>query len=164
MAKPRNKKYRPKGVNPDALSWALAGVHTLPKADQQKAMEQALEGFGRLKQGKAEREDWNAIVQVANLGEALTLLHIGDNLKPAFDDAHQALHEIALRMLHGKSSTCYAHELAAIQEAFDMYRIQLSICTQAEFGRAVAYVKKILLSNKVMNVAKTYAALDRVAA
>jgi len=128
--------------------------------DQRKAMEPILAGYDLLRFGTADRVDWNNVVQALNIGEALTELHIGDNLRPDFDAGHAAMHHIALRMLSGKGSTCYASELTVIAEAIDLYRIQLTICTQAEFSRAVQRVKNLLTGGAVANVAETYARLN----
>lgn len=160
--KKRNKKYKPREIKANALDWAIAGVHTFPTETQRDIMKQPMASFNMLRQGQASRDDWNQICQALNVGEALCELHIGDNLLDAFHQGHEALHQIALRMLGGRSSTCYAHELAAITEALDMHKIQLQLCTQAEFSRAIVRVKNLISGGAQDDVAKTYARLNGV--
>lgn len=116
--------------------------------------------FERLREGRASREDWNQICQALNVGEALCEFNIANDHLDDFHKGHEALHKIALRMLAGKSSTCYAHELAAITEALDMHKIQLQFCTQSEFGRAIKRVTDLINGGAQDDVAKTYARLN----
>ncbi len=44
----------------------------------------------------------------------------------------------AMRMLSSGKSTCRGDEIAAVVEALNMYRIQLSLCTQAEMAKRPA--------------------------
>lgn len=156
----RNKKHRPIEVKTNTIEWAIGGVHTFPIATQKEIMKEPALAFEKLRQGIANRDDWNMICKSLNVGEALCELHIGDNLIDDFHRGHEALHQIALRMLSGKSSTCYAHELAAISEAMEMHKIQLKLCTQAEFSRAIQRVKNLLKGGAQKNVAITYARLN----
>lgn len=160
----RNKKYRPIEVKSNTIDWAIAGVHTFPIATQKEIMKGAQESFDLLRQGIADREDWNVICQALNTGEALCEFNICNNLIDYFHVGHEALHQIALRMLGGKSSTCYASELSAISEAINMHRIQLTLCTQAEFSRAVKRVKNLINGGAQDDVAKTYARLNGITA
>lgn len=164
MKTKRTKKYIPKTVLLDPMSWAAAGVFTFPIATQKEIMKGAQLSFDLLRQGTAGREDWNVICQALNTGEALCEFNIGNNLIDYFNAGHEALHQIALRMLGGKSSTCYSSELSAISEAINMHRIQLTLCTQAEFSRAVKRVKNLINGGAQDDVAKTYARLNGVTA
>ena len=100
------------------------------------------------------------ICQALNVGEALCELNICNNRLDDFNRGHDALHQIALRMLAGKSSTCYSHELAAVKEAMDMHKIQLQFCSQGEFSRAVKRVTNLLKGGAQDDVAMTYARLN----
>lgn len=156
----RNKKHRPIEVKSNALEWAVAGVHTFPIATQKDIMKGPLGAFVKLREGAANREDWNLICQALNVGEALCEFNICNNLIDYFHRGHEALHQIALRMLSGKSSTCYAQELFAISEALEMHKIQLKLCTQAEFSRSIARVTNLLKGGAQDDVAMTYARLN----
>jgi DNA-binding FrmR family transcriptional regulator len=167
MSKPkpkRHKSYRPRDVQLDAVSWAIAGATCIPPASQAAALAPVMAAVRVLKQGMATRVDWNVVAQCMNLAEALAALQIGSNLMPQIGAGQKALHRIALRMLERGTSTCYATELADIDEAVVMYRVQLSLCTQAEFSRAVVRVKDLHRSGAMDDVARLYLKLDREAA
>lgn len=161
--KKRNKKYKPREVKANALDWAIAGVFTFPHETQRDIMKQPMASFELLREGRAGREDWNQICQALNVGEALCEFNIANDHIDDFHKGHEALHQIALRMLGGKSSTCYAHELTAVKEALDMHKIQLQFCTQAEFSRAILRVKNLLNGGAQDDVTETYARLNGVA-
>lgn len=161
--KKRNKKYKPREIKANALDWAIAGVHTFPTETQRDIMKPPMASFDLLREGRASREDWNQICQALNVGEALCEFNIANDHIDDFHKGHEALHQIALRMLGGKSSTCYAHELTAVKEALDMHKIQLQFCTQAEFSRAILRVKNLLNGGAQDDVTETYARLNGVA-
>jgi hypothetical protein len=158
--KPR-KRYVPREQRADPVTWALAGVHKIPTESIDASFAPINAAFGLLKQGKAAREDWNVISQALNVAEALAGLQIGSNLIPEIVAGQRWLHQIALRMLERDISTCYAAELAAIDEALTMYRAQMQVCTQAEFGRAVARVKDLHRSGAMDDVARLYQEMDQ---
>ncbi len=143
------------------MDWAIAGVHKMPAEDQKAAMVPVWAALDQLRQGKATRTHWNDICESLNVAEALAELHIGDNLLPYFNAGHEALHQVALRMLAGGSSTCRASELAAIREAVELYALQLTLCTQAELSRAVRRVKALMDGGALNDVALTYARLNQ---
>lgn len=154
--KKRSKKYRQRAVQTDPISWAIAGVHTLPVKTIAATFAPIDDAVLKLKQGKATREDWNIPCQALNIAEALANLQIGPNLLPEIASGQSALVSIAQRMIGKGSATCYGAELAAIDEALAMYRAQLKVCTQAEFGRAVARVKELHRSGAMDDVGRMY--------
>jgi hypothetical protein len=149
-----------KKVCTNTIEWAIGGVFTLPIETQKEIMREPIASFNRLREGKADRLDWNNICDALNMGEALCEFNIGNNLLDDFHRGHEALHQIALRILGGKSSTCYAHELAAVKEALDMHQIQIGLCSQGEYSRAFKRVTGLLRGGKTNNVAMTYARLN----
>ena len=156
MKKPRNKKYRPRQIQADPVSWAVAGVHNFPFATVDESFRVINTYVSLLKQGKARREDWNFICQMLNTAEALAQLAVGQNLLPQIRAGQDALKAIALRMIERGPTACYARELAAIDEALFMHRAQMSACTQAEYGRAVQKVKRTLMSGGADDMVALY--------
>lgn len=139
----RCKAYKPKPVQADPVSWAVAGVHTLSKKTIDACMSKVDGAFETLKRGQQRPEDWNHVSTALSVAEALAGLQIGANLLPQIAKGQAALHKIALRMADGEKA-CKAPELAAITEALVMYRVQLSLCTQAEISRAAERAKKLI--------------------
>lgn len=158
--KKRNKKYSPREIFTNAVDWAIAGSFTFPHATQAEITLPVYDAFKIMQQGIATRDDWNMVCSGANLAEALAGLQIGPNLLPAIYAGLDALDKVARRMLKGGTSTMRADEMAAIREMIEMYRIQVSLCTQAEFGRAIKKVKDMHRGGAMKEVAKVYAAMN----
>jgi len=118
----------------------------------------ALDGFHKLREGRAERLDWNHVIDALNAGEALAQIGIGSNLEPEFVPAFEAMHAVALRMLAGKGSTCHASELEAIRHGLNTYGVQIKLCSQSEYNKAVARVRGLLTSGKYLTVKAEYEA------
>ncbi len=160
----RNKKHHPRQVQNDPVSWAVAGVHLFPTETQRDLLAPPGAAFVKLRQGAADREDWNMLSQSLNLAEALAGLHIGPNLLPAIMAGQSALHQIAMRMLGKGCSTCYSKELVDIEEALAMYQAQLKKCSQAEYSRAIARVKDWVRDGTMDKTAQLYARMNGGAA
>lgn len=160
----RTKRYVPRERLADPVQWAMAGVYKLPTVSIDAVFVPIDAAKALLRQGRATCEDWNVVAQALNLAEALAGLQVGANLLPEIIAGQRWLHQIALRMLERDTSTCYAAELAAIDEALVMYRAQLQVCTQADFSRAVAHVKNLVRCGAMDDIARLYQELDREAA
>lgn len=164
--KKRNKSYRPRHIQVDPVSWAIAGCHLFLTDTIKQITAPVKDAFVTLKQGKATRDDWNMIVQALNVAEALCGAQIGPNLLPKIEKAQVSLKAIALRMCDGDAA-CKAPELAAVNEGIAMYCAQLKVCSQAEFGRALAYTKEMHRCGNADDVARVYlkmAPQERIAA
>ncbi|PUA17285.1 hypothetical protein [Glaciimonas sp. PCH181] len=154
--KKRNKSYKPRRVQLDPVSWAIAGSHKIPLKLQAELREPLADALALLRQGVAKRDDWNQLSNALNLAEALAGLQIGPNLVPAIAAGERSLEAVALRMQKTGHSTLWAVELADITEALEMYRIQVSLCSQAEYSRAVRRVKDMHRGGGMCDVAKLY--------
>lgn len=152
----RTKKYTPREVQADPISWAVAGVHKFPSEKIAQCLAPVNAEFLCLKRGTASRDDWNQVSTALNIAEALAGLHIGPNLMPKIEKGQHALHKIALRMLEFGDKACKAPELANIAEAMAIYKAQLQLCTQAEMSRAVQRVKRLIEGGAMKVVEKAY--------
>jgi len=155
--KPR-KKYRGPTDTYDPTQLAYNAARKLTETQQQMLIGPAIEGFHKLREGKAVRADWNRVVDALNAGEALAQIGIGSNLEAEFHPAFQAMHDVALRMLAGKGSTCRATELEAIRHGLNNYGVQIKLCSQSEYNKAVARVRGMLTSGKYLTVKAEYEA------
>lgn len=154
--KARSKSYKPRGVMPNCLDWALAGAHTMTEKQQAEFLAPVDAGIDLLRQGQATRDDWNDVANAMNVATALAHFQIGPNLLPAIEAAQDALKAIAGRMIQRGTSTCYAAELDAIREGREMYRAQLKVCTQGESSRAIKRVKDLHRSGAMEDMAKLF--------
>jgi hypothetical protein len=156
MKKARNKKYKPREIQLDPVSWAIAGAHLFPTETIAATFKPIEDAILLLKQGRATREDWNVPCQALNIAEALAAMGIGPNLLPEIASGQSALVSIAQRMIGTGKATCYGAELAAIDEALTMYRVQMKVCTQGEFSRALARVKELHRSGAMDDMGRMY--------
>lgn len=158
--KKRDRRYKPREIQTDPVSWAIAGVHTFPKQTQDDVMAITWAAFDKLREGIAGREHWNIVAQSLNVAEALAGLKIGNNLLPEIYAGMEALHQIAMRMMKKGRTALYAQELAAVREACVLYGIQLGLCTQAEYSRAIKKVRDMHIGGATINVAKMYEKME----
>lgn len=153
--KPR-KAHRPRGKLIDPVSWAVAGVHTMLHADRERVMAPVKDAMQAVRNGRANREDWNAISQAMNIAESLAIEQVGRNLTPDIQDSQAALKSFGLRLAAGASSTCYDAEVSAISHGVFVYEAQLKVCAQADLGRAVRRVKAWHASGAMQDIGKLY--------
>lgn len=160
--KKRNKKYTPREVLADPVSWAVAGAYLMPTEKINLIQAPVDAAVLLLKQGRALRDDWNVVANALNLAEALAGLQVGHNLTAEIAAGQGALLGIARRMIGG-SATWYAAELAAVDEAIFVYRAQMKVSTQGDFSRACERVKVLHRSGSMQDVADMFDLMPRAA-
>lgn len=72
----KRKAYRPKPITLDPFRKALAQKAVLTADEKGVVMREARPAFERLRQGRADRQDWAYLADAANVGEALANLGI----------------------------------------------------------------------------------------
>lgn len=143
MSKPR-KAYRPKPITLDPFRRALARQAVLTGDEKGVVMREARPAFERLRQGKADKQDWSYLADAANVGEALARIGIcsDDESRGLFQSMQFALKDIAERVNSRGTWTTRASELAAVEAGLDRHQIQLDFCSLNELRLAVAAVEK----------------------
>ena len=155
----RNKKYRPKQVFIDPISWAISGATLLTQNQKDDLFGMVRVELHNLSLGKLDRDGWNTLANAMNIAEALASFNIANNLMSEITRAQDALKSLALRMLKTGSSTCYAKEIGDIHEGCNIHKIQLDFCTQAELSRAVAKVKEQHRNGTMQEMKKIFESL-----
>jgi hypothetical protein len=145
-SKSRGKRYTPKGIRPNVLEWTMAGAHLQSDQKRLDLFTPVAGAVDALREGRASMEQWYVIDNGLRLSEALIELDIGNNLAPQIAAGRRALDAVGERIRKTGSSTCHALELRLIQEATDLYEVQLGLCTQGEMSRAVQRVRNIITS------------------
>lgn len=139
------KAYRPKPVSTDPISHGICGAALFMPWQRAKIMAGPEAGFNILRQGKATNADWNEVSQAFNISEKLCFMNIGNNLLEEVQAGIAAMSTVAVRMMKKDAPTAlYAAELSAIRHSLDLYAVQIKVCTQGEFTRAVEQVKNML--------------------
>lgn len=125
MKKPRNKKYRPKGVTRNVLS-IFGGMSDTHRKKLQEI--QTLNHFAMvdLAQGRGTREQWNRIVGAINIANVMCEMGIGDEFRQATIAARDSLLAIGKRaVVNNDRFVCTGAELTAINQALDCHDAQL---------------------------------------
>lgn len=164
MSKKRNKAYRPRLVLANPMDWAMAGSCLLTDGQHAQFIEPVDQAIETIRQGRADRQDWNTVANAMNIAEGLVFVGVGMNLQPAIQAASESLKAVGLRMAAGGSSACRAAELEAIREGRDMYAAMLRAATQGESSRAIERTKQLHRSGAMGDMGRLFNQMRPVAA
>lgn len=142
----RNKRYTPKPVNLDAYQWAIAGATCLVPAAVKEVTKVSVSAYDTFVSDVATKHDWNILAQCIAVSAVLAENGIGSNLFAEIHAGQEALERCAIRMAKSGRASCHRDDLDAIREALTMYEVQLGLCTQAEWNRAIQRVTNLITS------------------
>jgi len=154
--KKRNKKYSGPKQTYNPIGLACNAAKLISHENQKWLIGPAIEAFQKFMKGEARRDEWERIVEILNAGEALCELNIGNNLIEYLNNAHEAMNQIGLRMIADKGSVCHMSELEAIREGINCYGVQIKLCSQSEYNRAVDIVNNLRRSIKTIKVKQSF--------
>jgi len=149
-SKAPRKKYRGPTDTYNPIDLARNSCKTITDENRQALLGPALDGFHKLREGKATRTDWNYVIDCLNAGEALAEMRICPEFTDDIAGALAAMSAIAHRMIEGKGSTCYAREIEAIRTGLNSYGAQIKLCSQSEYNKAVNRVRGRLSNGKYL--------------
>lgn len=140
----KRKAYRPRQMSLNPMRVAINRAATLTKQERGMIMGEARPSFDRLREGRANRQDWCYLADAANVGEALSGIGIcsDEASRKILMDMQLALKSIAERVNASKCWTARGPELSAILEGLDRHELQLQFCSLAELQRAVDITRK----------------------
>ena len=139
--KPR-KRYTPQAVRLDAHLHAIDRVATLLDTQRQDLATPMQEAFDAFRTGHGTAAAWCTLADALNVGEVLTELSIGSNLRGHFAQAQAALAAVHARKTGGGTWTLRGLEIAMLDDAVWAAKVQLDHCSQGELTDAVNTVKR----------------------
>lgn len=139
--KPR-KRYAPQPVRLDAHLHAIDRVATLLDTQRQDLSTPMQEAFDLFRTGRGTAAAWCTLADALNVGEVLTELQIGTNLRGHFAMAQGALAAVHARKTAGGTWTLRGLEIAMLDDAVWAAKVQLDHCSQGELTDAVNTVKR----------------------
>lgn len=142
MKKPRNKKYRPKGVNSNVFSifGGMGDAHCDHLRRIQTLNHMAMADMA---QGRGNREQWNRIVGAINIANVMCEMGIGDEFRQATISARDALLTLGKRAVRNDDRfLCTGDELTAINHALDCHDAQLENVRAIDIDRAADEVAR----------------------
>lgn len=154
MSKPR-KKYKPKGVRLDAITWVINGFRNISETGDAVLHLKIKnhESLECLRKGEATRMDIDAIISAFNIAEALARMQIGDDYAAEIKAGQDALLAVAKRgVSRDDRFVLKAEELTAIMLVAEIHDAQLEITTIGELEKAMDIVMKEIKMRKARPV------------
>lgn len=143
-SKPR-KKYKPRPLI-NTIEAATARAAKLTDSERHLLIDPVWASFDLLRRSETSATEFIHLCDCLNVAVALT--QPGINLLPdhveKFNAGIDTLGGIADRRMAGKSWTCYAHELATLQEALEFHEIQLRYASAQDVCKATQKVDRAI--------------------
>lgn len=134
------KKYVKKIVYANTIEIAVTKRALVSKANQEDWFGPVQAAFEAMQRGTLDKEGWVAMSNGLNVAFSLgQFCDIGPNLLPEIKRGQDALLKVGVRLHHDGRVTCWALEMALIREALDLFKIQLSLCTNGELTKALKH-------------------------
>jgi len=153
MSKPR-KKYKPKGVRMDALTWVISGfkkVAEVPDAGTKLMLKNHV-SFDEIREGRGTTEHVDNLISCVNMAEALALRQLGRDWLPEIGEAQDAIFAMAQRGVSGKSFLFTGEELKAVQTILELHDEQLRNCPVRTLELALDDIAKEFKGNKMRKI------------
>ena len=154
MSKPR-KKYKPKGVRLDAITWVINGFRNISETGDAVLHLKIKnhESLECLRKGEATRLDIDTIIGAFNIAEALARMKIGDDYAKEIKAGQDALLDVAKRGVDRDDKfVLKAAEMQAINLTMEVHDAQLEITTIGELEQAMKIVEKEIRMRKARPV------------
>ena len=136
------KKYKPKGVIVDTMSWVKSGMKPVAETgDAITVLKLRNHGaMAALTKGQATRQDLDILISCLNITEAYWRMGIGYEYKEIVNAGLAALRSVGKRGLESGKFILKADEMAALNEAMELHDAQLELSTVKEMERALDIV------------------------
>ena len=153
MSKPR-KKYKPKGVRMDALSWVISGfkkVAEVPDAGT-KLMIKNHASFDEIREGRGDTFHVDNLITMVNCAEALAKRQLGRDWLEEIGQAQDAIYAMAQRGVSGKSFVFTGLELQAVETVLALHDEQLRNCPVRTLELALEDIEREFKANKMRKI------------
>lgn len=136
--KPR-KKYKPKGVIVDTMTWVRAGLKKVDQIGAGTTLKiRNYDAMNNLRMGLATRRDIDGIVDAMNVAEALCRRGVGGDWLDEINDAQDKLLTLARRgVANGFRFIVRGEELIALNLAMEVHDAQLATVTVKQLETAI---------------------------
>lgn len=146
----KRSKYRPKGVRLDTMAYLK---ESLTPIAQHGGFLMTLKiknhaALAALTQGRATREDIDALIQALNICEALYRMGIGREYGDVVKEGLEALRAVGSRGAANNRFILRGPELVALNTVMDLHDAQLDLCVVKDIERAVEIVRTEVLNRR----------------
>lgn len=153
MSKPR-RKYKPKGVRMDALTWVISGfkkVAEVPDAGTKLMLKNHV-SFDEIREGRGDTHHVDNLITMVNCAEALAKRQLGRDWLEEIGQAQDAIYAMAQRGVSGKSFLFTGEELKAVQTIIELHDEQLRNCPVRTLELALEDIEREYKSNKMRRI------------
>jgi len=153
MSKPR-RKYKPKGIRPDPISWVISGfkkVADVPDAGTKLMLKNHV-SFDEIREGRGNTNHVDNLISCVNMAEALALRQLGSDWLEEIGQAQDAVYHMAQRGVSGKSFVFTGEELKAVQTILELHDEQLRNCSVRTLELALEDIEKEFKGNKMRRI------------
>ena len=143
--KKRTKKYRPKRILADPLSFVLSGLRSFTSLKEQAVsiMLKQRMALETLRTGHATQDDIAQLMGIINLSQAFAELGKGKEFLPDIHNAELHLQQLAERgAQRGMRFTMTAEQWASMKDILAIHEAQLEASTVYDIERAFDLVEK----------------------
>jgi len=153
MTKPR-KKYKPKGVRMDALTWVISGfkkVAEVPDAGTKLMLKNHV-SFDEIREGRGNKDHVDNLISCVNMAEALAKRQLGRDWLEEIGEAQDAIYAMAQRGISGKPFLFTGLEIQAVQTIIELHDEQLRECSVRTLELALEDIEKEFKGNKMRKI------------
>lgn len=153
MSKPR-RKYKPKGVRMDALTWVISGfkkVAEVPDAGTKLMLKNHV-SFDEIREGRGDTHHVDNLITMVNMCEALAKRQLGRDWLDEIKEAQDAVYHMAQRGVSGKSFLWTGEELKAVETVLLLHDEQLKQCPVRTLELALEDIEREFKSNKMRKI------------
>lgn len=139
----KRSKYRPRGMLANPLGYVLESMTPVAKHDS-FLIDLKIKNHGamaNLTQGRATREDMDALIAMINFVEALYRMGIGTEYKDVVQEGLDALHAVGKRGVENGRFILKSNEMTALNTAMELHDAQMEVITVKDMEKAFAIVE-----------------------
>jgi len=152
----KKKKYKPKGVRLDAMTWVLSGmrkVANVPDAGTQLLLKNHV-SFDEIREGRGTVEHVDRMIEMVNMADALAHLQLGRDWLPEIREAQDAVHAMAQRGVSGKKFLWTGEELGKVQQILELHDEQLRNCSVKKMEEAIDLIENNRIHHRMRRITR----------
>jgi hypothetical protein len=147
----KRSKYKPRQIIPDTMTWVRAGLKKVDEISAGTTLKiRNHDAMNNLRLGAATRRDIDAIIDAANITEALANRGIGEDWKPEIREGQDAILALARRgVANNFRFVAKGPELVSLNLLIEVHDAQLETVTVKQLETAMADVMESLRLKKM---------------
>ena len=148
------KKYKPKGIRPDLISWVISGfkkVADVPDAGTKLMLKNHV-SFDEVREGRGNTHHVDNLISMVNMAEALAKRRLGRDWLEEIREAQDAIYYMAQHGVSGKPFLFTGEEMKAVQVIMELHDEQLRNCSVRTLELALEDIEKEFKGNKMRRI------------